>query len=105
MGPASLAITSSQLVIVDSVYMIAQLTKAIIYTESTITSCEDVIAREAGRTTRTSSCEPSSYTSGSPSITTPSYTHRARGAGHSKDREIFGKFFSIFGSILVSYPH
>merc|ERR1712089_13773 len=63
----------------------------IIYTESTITSCEDVIAREAGRTTRTSSREPSSYTTGSPSITTPSHTHdrnRARGAGHNKDRDI-----------------
>merc|ERR1712089_1358 len=70
---------------------VAQLTKAIIYTESTITSCEDVIAREEGRTTRTSSREPSSYTTGSPSITTPSYTHdrnRARGAGHNKDRDI-----------------
>merc|ERR1712089_83999 len=41
---------------------VAQLTKAIICTESTITSCEDLIAREAGRTTRTSSRDPSPYT-------------------------------------------
>merc|ERR1712126_475951 len=70
---------------------VAQLTKAIIYTESTITSCEDVIAREAGRTRRTSSRDPSSSTTGCPSTTTPSHTHnrtRTRGTGHNKDRDI-----------------
>merc|ERR1711867_76101 len=70
---------------------VAKLAKAIIYTESTITSCEDVIAREAGRTTRTSSRDPSSCTTGCPSTTTPSHTHnrtRTRGTEHNKDRDI-----------------
>merc|ERR1712089_94608 len=49
------------------------------------------MGREAGRTTRTSSRDPSTYTATSPSRTTPSQTHdrkRARGAGHNKDRDI-----------------
>merc|ERR1711873_74839 len=50
---------------------VAQLTEAIIFTESAITSCEDVIAKEAGRTIRTSSSDPSLYTTASPSVTTP----------------------------------
>merc|ERR1711867_396691 len=50
---------------------VAQLTEAIVFTESTITSCEDVIAKEAGRTIRTSSSDPSLYTTASPLVTTP----------------------------------
>merc|ERR1711867_384691 len=50
---------------------VAQLTEAIVFTESTITSCEDVIAKEARGTTRTSSSDPSLYATAIPSVTTP----------------------------------
>merc|ERR1712089_13685 len=49
------------------------------------------MGREAGRTTRTSSRDPSTYTARSPSRTTPLQAHdrkRARGTGHNKDRGI-----------------
>ena len=49
---------------------VAQLRKAVIYTESTITSCEDVIARDTERIRRTSSRGPSTETVRSPSRNT-----------------------------------
>merc|ERR1711867_49162 len=70
---------------------VAQLRKAIIYTESTITSCEDVITRDTGRTTRTSSRDPSTETVRSPSRNTQLQVYdrrRARGTGHNKNGDI-----------------
>merc|ERR1712115_128815 len=69
----------------------AKLTTAIIYAESSITSCEDVIARETARTRRTSSQDTALSTTGCPSTTALSNTHSRTGArksGHNTDRDI-----------------
>ena len=70
---------------------VAPLTRAVIYTEATITSCEDVIARDAGRLRRTVSHGPSTETIRSPSRNRQFQElddrRRARGAGKSKESE------------------
>merc|ERR1712215_284723 len=63
---------------------VAQLRKAVIYTESTITSCEDVIARDTDKIRKTASRGPSTETVRSPSRNTQLqvYDRRtARGTG------------------------
>merc|ERR1712115_216295 len=70
---------------------VAPLTRAVIYTEATITSCEDVIARDAGRSRRTVSHGPSTETIRSPSrdrqFQELDDRRRARGAGKHKELE------------------
>merc|ERR1712115_486399 len=70
---------------------VAPLTRAVIYTEATIASCEDVIARDAGRSRRTVSHGPSTETIRSSSRDTQFQElddrGRARGAGKCKELE------------------
>ena len=71
---------------------VAPLTRAVIYTEATITSCEDVIARDTGRLRRTVSHGPSTETVRSPSRNRQFQElddrRRARGAGKNKELDI-----------------